>query len=1853
MLPALTSTTDSTVCESETPITWNGQLLDATGTYTATFTSSNNCDSVATLNLTVIPALTSTTDSTVCESETPITWNGQLLDATGTYTATFTSSNNCDSVATLNLTVIQALTSTTDSTVCESETPITWNGQLLDATGTYTATFTSSNNCDSVATLNLTVIPALTSTTDSTVCESETPITWNGQLLDVTGTYTATFTSSNNCDSVATLNLTVIPALTSTTDSTVCESETPITWNGQLLDATGTYTATFTSSNNCDSVATLNLTVIPALTSTTDSTVCESETPITWNGQLLDATGTYTATFISSQNCDSVATLNLTVIPEITETKDTVVCENALPFIWNDELFTKADTIIQIIPSSSGGCDIIRTLQLRVTPLAIVTVSITANTIQVEEGQPVTFTAVSDNEGANPIYAWFINDTEIIGETSFTYTYTPQDNDEVYVTLISDFECAIPVPAISNTVTVTVEQPVRELNVLANIIPVLCYEETTGAIKLTVTGGSGNYTYVWSNEETTKDIYNLPAGEYTVAISDSKGNSEQISIEIAQPEELKLTYTKVDVDESNEPIGSIDLNVSGGTAPFNFEWTGPDGFSSTTEDIANLFTGNYSVWVTDANGCQQLLTLSINGYGMSCPPPIVLNCGIDEIPEPYQSREEYESAGGTIQSSVPLIDATFKALPDVSNGNACPEVITRTYSIENANGDLITCDQLIIIRDVIKPELIFSRKSVNCPEDVPPIYHNRSDFENYRGEEDYAYDECGLDWSTFSFITESIDDQKCPETIIRFYEIKDLCGNRTQAREIIAVDDRNRPIIYLTPGDIVTDCDIPAPYTGREDFEEAGGFIMENCGNYTFEYIKDSVVNSGCPKIINRLYRITDYCDNYVIYTQKITINDNILPEITCPPTVSTNASTEDLENLTGLPISDITLQVDLADTSAIGLKVSDNCKVETITYKDQITGYCPLHIERTFTVYDVCGNQQSCTQIIELTGTETPLFKDIGPLCYNTTPPLLPNTSVNGITGTWSPSVISTAEIGETTYRFTPGNGQCAEQVTIVIEILEEIRPQFDPIAPICLNSAPPVLPSVSNNGISGTWTPNTIPTGSVNTQTYVFTPDSGVCIVPFTMEIEVVDEIKPIFVPIGPLCLNSTPPELPTTSLNGIIGTWAPGIIQTANLGVTPYTFIPGPGQCGTPVTMDIEIIEPVALCRDTTLYLDANGDGEIYPGMISQLILNDCAIDTVYLSKYNFDCSDVGVNQVTLTLGNSESILTECTSTVTVWDTISPFINCHDTTIQLDENAQHTLTAEEVTTIFDACGIDDLQLSQTEFDCDDIGTNLIEIIATDANGNISRCISSVTILGNIAPLARPDTIYTMKNEPVSIDVANNDFDILPDFTKNIRFSKVTAQSSPSHGKAEIAPSTSVFLYTPEPDFTGEDLFIYEICDDGIPCEPMCAASSVVIYVREPNTPPVANDDNYDVMCFMLQDNFMDNDTDNEGNILHASTEPVVSVRHGELVINADGSFNYLPDRDYNGIDSFVYEICDDGIPSMCDTATVYINIIPDNDCDGISDFDDIDDDNDGILDVTEGDRTYDTDGDGIFNSLDIDSDNDGIPDNIEWQTETGYIPPTGNDSNGNGWDDAYDTDSNGTYYQPVDTDNDGTPDYLDLDADGDGVWDYIEGHDVNADGIADEIRLYTDSDGDGLDDAYDTYDNHTAPSSPNNETGSNAPLQDFDGDGIRDWRDVNDDGDELLTLDEDWNNDGDYSNDDMDLDGHPDYLDIETDCVLFIPEGFSPNDDGVHDFFQIFCIQRYPDAKLMIFNRAGNKLFEKEHYGNMNYWGSDQNAWWWGTSENKWTLGTGTLPAGTYVYILQLGTGEERTGTVMISY
>ncbi|MBT7045617.1 MAG: tandem-95 repeat protein, partial [Gammaproteobacteria bacterium] len=486
----------------------------------------------------------------------------------------------------------------------------------------------------------------------------------------------------------------------------------------------------------------------------------------------------------------------------------------------------------------------------------------------------------------------------------------------------------------------------------------------------------------------------------------------------------------------------------------------------------------------------------------------------------------------------------------------------------------------------------------------------------------------------------------------------------------------------------------------------------------------------------------------------------------------------------------------------------------------------------------------------------------------------------------------------------------------------------------------------------------------------------------------------------------------------------------------------------------------------------------------------------------------------------------------------------------------------------------------------------------------------------------VAVDDSYFALKDVAISGDVSANDYD--PEGDNQVSFTLV---SGPSNGTLTWN-SNGTFEYVPNAGYAGNDQFVYEVCDNGNPVA--CDRATAYFIIESGNNPPVAVNDTYTIVtgCGNIPSvtgNVMSNDYDVEGDSLFVSSFSVPGS--GDLSFNADGSFTFTSDEGFLGIITFTYVICEVNNDESCDETEVTIMVKIDTDCDGIPDDIDVDDDDDGILDIHEGDGFVDTDLDGIPDSLDIDSDNDGITDNVEWQEEGGYIPPTGVDSNGDGWDDAYDPASGGIYYEQVDTDFNGFPDYIDLDSDGDGLGDLIEGHDIDFDSIPNVIPLGQDSDNDGLDDNFDTVNGWSTPGNP---TGSNSPLPDFDEDGIRDWRDT------------------DPISGDTQFISPNDTLD----CELMVPEGFSPNDDMIHDYFEIYCFENYPNAKIEIYNRWGNLVYDKEDYGNVDRWGTTD-AWWDGRSTHKWTVGSEKLPTATYFYILYLNDGSEpRTGSIFLN-
>ena len=127
---------------------------------------------------------------------------------------------------------------------------------------------------------------------------------------------------------------------------------------------------------------------------------------------------------------------------------------------------------------------------------------------------------------------------------------------------------------------------------------VSCNGGNDGSIDITVNGGAGNYTYVWSNGSITEDISNLEPGIYSVVATDENGCFIDISVEITEPEPLQIndSFNNSDCGLSN---GNINVTVVGGVFPYSYSWSN----GGTTENVSFLDTGSYDLIVTDANGC--------------------------------------------------------------------------------------------------------------------------------------------------------------------------------------------------------------------------------------------------------------------------------------------------------------------------------------------------------------------------------------------------------------------------------------------------------------------------------------------------------------------------------------------------------------------------------------------------------------------------------------------------------------------------------------------------------------------------------------------------------------------------------------------------------------------------------------------------------------------------------------------------------------------------------------------------------------------------------------------------------------------------------------------------------------------------------------------------------------------------------------------------------------------------------------------------------------------------------------------------------------------------------------------------
>ncbi len=476
----------------------------------------------------------------------------------------------------------------------------------------------------------------------------------------------------------------------------------------------------------------------------------------------------------------------------------------------------------------------------------------------------------------------------------------------------------------------------------------------------------GTYRFVWTVRNGTCP----PSTDtVTIAIADSQPPMLNCPLNLTAQCSAPVPYASFALFTSAG--GSASDNCGINPASFGLLTSVSDGFT-----CPETITRTYKI--SDLSGnqvtCTQTVTIDdTQPPSMTCPGPLTAQC---TAPSAYASYAAFVTAGGSATDNCGIDETSFTHVGDVSDGESCPEVITRTYSIEDLCGNEATCTQIITINDTQLP-------SLTCPGALtaqctaPAAYADYAAFVTAGGS---ATDNCGIDEASFTHVGDVSDGESCPEVITRTYRIADDCGNQATCTQTITLDDTQVPSLTC-PGALTAQCTAPAAYADYAAFVTAGGSATDNCGidEASFTHVGDVSDGESCPEVITRTYRIADDCGNETTCTQTITINDTQVPSLTCP----------------GALTAQCTAPAAYADYEAFmtaGGSATDNCGIDEISFThvgDVSDGEsCPEVITRTYRIADDCGNETTCTQTITIDDTQVPSLTCPGALTAQCTAP-------------------------------------------------------------------------------------------------------------------------------------------------------------------------------------------------------------------------------------------------------------------------------------------------------------------------------------------------------------------------------------------------------------------------------------------------------------------------------------------------------------------------------------------------------------------------------------------------------------------------------------------------------------------------------------------------------------------------------------------------------------------------------------------------------------------------------------------------------------------------------------------------
>lgn len=634
------------------------------GTYTCMISSPAGCSITQSFSITQPPALTATGSQVdeLCNGGNTATatvnpaggngpysysWNTSPVQTTqtatgltaGSYTCTVTDANLCTTTASFTITEPTALSTTTSfvQSTCGNAngsatvniaggTPaygVSWNTVPVQTTttatglfaGSYTVTVTDANGCTATATVNVT-----NSGSPTAVISASTNVSCFG---------------GNNGDATVTAGAGTGPYSYSWTTSPV---QTTATATGLTA---GAYTVTVTDANGCTATDSVIITEPPALTISgsttavdcfgnstgTASVVAGGGSPMynySWNSTPSQTTaaatslpaGSYTCTVTDANGCIITQSLTVTEPPQLTisvagfnvscfgscDGQVVVIPNGGTPtyaFSWNTGCNQPSCNAIctgsyTVDVTDANGC--IATASTTVTePTAI---SITTSEVDAHCNQSDGSASANANGGTGTLnYQW------IGGPANTNYPNIPA---ATYSVIVTDAN------GCSDTATAIVNNLNGVTTSLTSVTNLNCFNSNDGAIVTGAAGGISPYTYSWTAPAVSVNgsASSLPAGSYTLTVTDASGCTSTVSATVTQPTAVTLAASATPAAVCAGTGVQLSATGGGGTPGYTYNWM-PGPMAGNSQNIIPAATTTYTVYVVDANGCSDSTTVPV------------------------------------------------------------------------------------------------------------------------------------------------------------------------------------------------------------------------------------------------------------------------------------------------------------------------------------------------------------------------------------------------------------------------------------------------------------------------------------------------------------------------------------------------------------------------------------------------------------------------------------------------------------------------------------------------------------------------------------------------------------------------------------------------------------------------------------------------------------------------------------------------------------------------------------------------------------------------------------------------------------------------------------------------------------------------------------------------------------------------------------------------------------------------------------------------------------------------------------------------------------------------------------------